>query len=114
MSQITTHVLDLALGRPAAGISVLLELRVSEGEWQTLGRGNTDADGRLRSLLSTNHDLAAGVYRLVFDVASYYRTAGMECFYPAVQITFAVREPSEHFHVPLLLSPFGYSTYRGS
>jgi 5-hydroxyisourate hydrolase len=114
MSQITTHVLDLALGRPAAGISVLLELRVSEGQWQTLGRGNTDADGRLRSLLPASHHLAAGVYRLVFDLAPYYRTAGMECFYPTVPIIFAVRDTSERFHVPLLLSPFGYSTYRGS
>jgi 5-hydroxyisourate hydrolase len=114
MSQITTHVLDLALGKPAAGIAVLLELRVSEGQWQTLGRGNTDADGRLRSLLPANHELAAGVYRLVFDLAPYYRTAGVECFYPTVPIVFAVRDISERFHVPLLLSPFGYSTYRGS
>ncbi len=114
MSQITTHVLDLALGKPAAGIAVILEMRVAEDEWQTLGRGSTDADGRLRSLLPANHELAAGVYRLVFELAPYYRTAGMECFYPTVPIVFAVRDPSERFHVPLLLSPFGYSTYRGS
>ncbi len=114
MSQITTHVLDLALGKPAAGIAVVLEMRVTEDEWQTLGRGNTDADGRLRTLLPANHHLVAGVYRLVFDLAPYYRTAGMECFYPTVPIVFAVRDPSERFHVPLLLSPFGYSTYRGS
>ncbi len=114
MSPITTHVLDLARGKPAPGIPVVLEIRDERGRWRTLGQGATDADGRLRNLLAADHALAAGVYRLAFDVASYFRAAGTECFYPSIAITFQVREPSEHHHVPLLVSPFGYSTYRGS
>jgi len=114
MSQITTHVLDLALGKPAAGVAVALEMRVSDDHWQALGRGKTDADGRLSTLLPASHPLAAGVYRLVFDPAPYYRTVGRKCFFPTVPIVFTVEDPSERFHVPLLISPYGYSTYRGS
>ena len=115
MSLITTHVLDISRGRPAAGIAVLLDVRDDRGGgWRTLGQGVTDADGRLRDLLATKHRLVAGLYRLSFEVGPYFQAVGMECFFPIVAITFEVREPSEHHHVPLLVSPFGYSTYRGS
>ncbi|HLM67674.1 MAG TPA: hydroxyisourate hydrolase [Longimicrobium sp.] len=109
MSAITTHVLDTARGRPAAGVPVRLEQAGT-----VLGSGATDADGRLRDLLPPDAPLAPGVYRLVFDTGAYFRGAGTEAFYPQVSIDFQVRDGAQHFHVPLLLSPFGYSTYRGS
>ncbi len=116
MSLITTHVLDIASGTPAAGIAVVLDVLQDEraGGWRALGHGVTDADGRLGDLLPAKHTLVAGVYRLSFEVGSYFRAAGVECFYPSIAVTFEVRKPSEHHHVPLLVSPFGYSTYRGS
>ena len=109
MSTITTHVLDTARGRPAAGVAVRLE-RAGE----PLGRGETDADGRLRTLLAAGAAVEPGRYRLVFDTGGYFARAGIEGFYPEVAIDFEVRDGGEHHHVPLLLSPFGYSTYRGS
>ena len=108
MSAITTHVLDTARGRPAAGVPVRLER-----EGALLGSGTTDADGRLRDLLPPGAPLTTGVYRLVFDTGAYFRAQGTEAFYPHVAIDFEVRDGGHH-HVPLLLSPFGYSTYRGS
>jgi len=112
MSAITSHVLDLARGRPAEGVSVALELHAG-GEWRLLARGVTDADGRLRDLLAAAQP-AAGTYRLTFDTASYFARHGIEGFYPEVTLVFLVREAGERHHVPLLLSPYGYSTYRGS
>jgi 5-hydroxyisourate hydrolase len=107
MSAITTHVLDTATGRPAAGIAVLLEHSTPQG-WQTLGRGLTDADGRLRTLLPDGPAPATGEYRITFD------THDRSAFYPSVSVHFTIQDPAQHYHVPLLLSPFGYSTYRGS
>lgn len=114
MSAITTHVLDTARGRPAKGVPVVLEIKTSEGGWQTLGRGETDGDGRLRDLLPDGQKLSQGVYRLTFDTAAYFDSLGHAGFYPEAAITFFVADASQHYHVPLLLSPFGYSTYRGS
>ena len=114
MSAITTHVLDTARGRPAEGVPVALEVQTDEGGWRTLGRGKTDADGRLRDLLSQEQKLSQGVYRLTFDTAAYFDSLGLAGFYPEAVITFFVADASQHYHVPLLLSPFGYSTYRGS
>jgi 5-hydroxyisourate hydrolase len=110
---ISTHVLDTASGRPAAGISVILEQRQTS-EWTPVGRGRTDADGRVRTLVDGGA-ATPGLYRLIFDTGSYHRglTGGVP-FFPEVTITFNVRDPLEHYHVPLLLSPYGYSTYRGS
>lgn len=113
MNSITTHVLDVSRGRPAAGVSVALEVGTNEG-WRRLGAGRTDADGRLKNLLPAGEPLAAATYRLTFDTGAYFAAQGIVGFYPEVVIVFEVREPSEHYHVPLLLSPFGYSTYRGS
>lgn len=110
---ITTHVLDTALGRPAAGVPIRLEIAEGDG-WRSLGAGSTDGDGRLRTLLAADAALATGTYRLRFDTASYFAAIGVAAFYPVVEVVFFVREGGGHFHVPLLLSPFGYSTYRGS
>ncbi len=114
MSKITTHVLDLVRGRPAAGVPVVLARRAPGGAWAELARGLTDADGRLRDLLPESAPLAAGIYRLTFDVASYFAAHGRETFYPEVAVVFEIRDPAQHYHVPLLLSAFGYTTYRGS
>jgi 5-hydroxyisourate hydrolase len=109
---ITTHVLDIARGGPAVGVTVILELRKAS-EWAPVGRGVTDEHGRLNSL--TEGLLAPGVYRLTFDVGAYHRQMGVAAtFFPEVRITFNVKDPEDHFHIPLLLSPFGYTTYRGS
>lgn len=114
MSAITTHILDTSLGRPAAGVPVVLEIQSGEGNWKRLGAGVTDADGRLRSLLPENAVLSPSTYRLTFDTQSYFSARKIESFFPSVTITFSVRDTAQHYHVPLLLSPFGYSTYRGS
>ncbi len=113
MSAITTHVLDTSLGKPAAGVAVTLEAHSGEG-WKTLASGTTDADGRVRDLLPEGSAIAPGTFRLRFDTAAYFRARGVETFYPQVEIVFTVKDPAQHTHVPLLLSPFGYSTYRGS
>jgi len=113
MSTISTHVLDTAAGRPAAGVGVTLE-RVSARETLALGVGVTDVDGRVRDLLAAGATLVEGTYRLRFDVGEYFGRGGRDAFYPEVVVTFRVAAGEEHYHVPLLLSPFGYSTYRGS
>lgn len=110
---ITTHVLDQSRGRPAAGVAVLLEIRAGES-WRELGRGTTDDDGRVQHLLGSNTILEAGEYRISFAVAPYFAELGVESFYSSIAITFLVVSTNQHYHVPLLLSPFGYSTYRGS
>ncbi len=114
MSAITTHVLDTSRGRPAGGVPVALEVLLLESGWQQIGVGETDADGRLKELLPPGHALVEGMYRLNFDTVTYFASLGVEGFYPVVSIVFAVRDASQHYHVPLLLSPYGYSTYRGS
>lgn len=115
MSAITTHVLDTARGRPAAGVPVALRhLDPTDGAWHELGRGETDADGRLRTLLAAGAALAPGTYALRFDTGAWFAAEGVDGFYPHVEVVFAVREAGGHYHVPLLLSPYGYATYRGS
>ena len=114
---ITTHVLDTSIGRPAAGVRVVLERGGQSSAWQLVGHGETDADGRLRSLMEDAAVVEPGVYRLVFDSRAYFETRGVRSFYPSIVVTFEVHEPADagaHYHVPLLLSPFGYTTYRGS
>jgi 5-hydroxyisourate hydrolase len=114
MSGITTHVLDLVRGRPADGVGVRLERGSAAGGWQALAEKRTDADGRVRDLLPAGTTAAAGRYRLTFATGEYFRARGEPCFHPEVAIVFEIEDPSQHHHVPLLLSPFGYSTYRGS
>lgn len=110
MNGISTHVLDTARGEPASGLPLLLEMRTEEGRWERIGEGTSDSEGR--ATLSAE-DPAPGTYRLTFDTAAYFRACGVEGFYPQVQVLFEVRDPRHH-HVPLLLSPWGYSTYRGT
>lgn len=114
MSAITTHVLDAARGRPASGVPVELEIRDASGDWRRVGRGATDADGRLRTLMPEGAPLAAGVYRLAFDVEEYFGGLGVPAFYSRVIVEFVTATGEAHYHVPLLLSPFGYTTYRGT
>ena len=109
MSRITTHVLDTARGRPAAGIAVLLE-RMSNGGWSTVASGATDADGRCPSLAQ---EAAAGTYRITFETGAYFSGASRRSIYPIISIVFEC-EGEEHYHLPLLLSDHGYTTYRGS
>ncbi len=104
---ITTHVIDTATGGPAARIPVELDVFVSGHGWRDAGRGVTNGDGRV---LDFGETAAPGIYRLMFDVAVHIPDA----FFPTISITFEVRDEKEHHHVPLLLSPFGYTTYRGS
>ena len=112
-SPLTTHVLDIRLGKPAANVAVCLEQRDSSGEWRLLARKFTNDDGRVPDLLAAG-ELGTGVHRLRFDSGAYFRSQGVEHFYPEVTIEFEVTDLMRHHHVPLLLSPFGYSTYRGS
>ncbi len=113
-SPITTHILDTARGRPAAGVPVTLERRGGNGTWVQLGRGTTNTDGRIVDLLTDGSVLAAGGYRLTFAVEAYFRATATQSFYRTIPILFEVVEVHQHYHVPLLLNPFGYSTYRGS
>jgi len=113
MSGLSTHVLDTSIGRPAAGIAVRLEVEAGDG-WRELARAATNADGRVAQLLPAGTALAAATYRLTFDVGAYHAARGGAGFYPFVSIAFTVGDAAQHHHVPLLLSPFGYSTYRGS
>jgi 5-hydroxyisourate hydrolase len=114
MSAITTHVLDISRGAPARGVPIMLELEAEAGGWLLLGKGTTDADGRLRDLLPDGEPLSIGTYRLTFDTETYFRAHNVEGFYPFVQVVFSILDTDSHYHVPLLLSPYGYSTYRGS
>jgi 5-hydroxyisourate hydrolase len=114
MSRISTHVLDTAKGKPAAGVPVRLERQESSGRWLPLALGRTDQDGRCGQLLAESATLLEGVYRLTFDTASYFEACGVDGLYPAVEVLFRVRKSESHFHIPLLLSPNGYTTYRGS
>lgn len=113
MSPITSHVLDTRLGRPAVGVGATLERRDAHGSWQFLNRGVTDDDGRVTGLLSEGA-LNPGRHRITFDTGAYFEAQQVEHFYPCVSIEFEIIRADEHYHVPLLLSPFGYSTYRGS
>ncbi len=113
MSAITTHILDISRGRPAAGVAVTLEARRGDS-FADIGRGVTDDDGRLKTLLPADTRPEAGVYRLRFETGAYFEERGEAHFHPFVELSFTIERPEEHYHVPLLLSPFGFSTYRGS
>lgn len=108
MSAITTHILDAVAGKPAAGVSVTLEYKGPDGEWEFLAQRQTGADGRVHDFLPEAHALKPGFYALRFD------TAGLSGFFPEVVLRFKVDNTEEHYHVPLLLGPFSYTTYRGS
>jgi len=114
MKQISTHILDLALGKPAPDVPVRLERQEATGGWHLLASTHTDRHGRCGQLLPETEDLSEGLYRLAFDTASHYDSQKIEMLFPVVEITFRVRKGESQFHIPLLLSPNGYTTYRGS
>lgn len=109
---ITTHVLDVAAGCPASGLAVTLDARRGD-QWTRIGEGRTDTRGRLESL-AAGQAIPPGVYRLTFDTGAYQRTRKQAAFFPEVSVVFEIADGDAHHHVPLLLSPFGYSTYKGT
>ncbi len=111
-SQLTTHVLDTSLGKPGKNLTIRLKKKIN-ANWQTMCQGVTNADGRVTDLLPPGRILAAGNYKIVFETASYFANQNIKGFYPEVDIQFTVFD-DKHYHVPLLINPFGYSTYRGS
>lgn len=114
MSTISTHILDTARGKPAGDVPVRLEREEAADRWKLVGSGRTDQNGRCAQLAAEGEKLAAGNYRLSFDTKTYFAAQKLEGLYPLVQVQFAVRDGDAHFHIPLLLSPNGYTTYRGS
>jgi 5-hydroxyisourate hydrolase len=114
MISISTHVLDTARGAPAKDVPVYLELQERSGQWRQVGSARTGADGRCTQLVGEGEKLAPGVYRLMFDTETYHAAQGIRGLYPAVHVTFHARDGEAHYHIPLLLSPYGYTTYRGS
>jgi 5-hydroxyisourate hydrolase len=114
MKRISTHILDTTRGRPAAAVQVRLERCEPSGDWRRLAAAATDADGRCAQLLPESERLTEGTYRLTFETADYFAAQGIESLYPYVEIAFRVGNGESHFHIPLLLSPNGYTTYRGS
>lgn len=112
MSQITTHILDTTKGKPAAGIIIIL-YRGENDEWTEITRGKTNNDGRIGDLLKKEEILEIGIYKMRFETKDYFDAKHIATFYPYVEIVFDIQS-SEHYHIPLLLNPFGYSTYRGS
>jgi|SRR5579863_2473653 5-hydroxyisourate hydrolase len=111
-SPITTHVIDVSVGRPATGVPVLLEVEEIGTGWKQIARGTTDRDGRVNDLLDSDK-VVEGTYRLTFETRAYFADQSVRSFYPEVTIVFSVYDGVDRYHVPLLLSPFGYSTYRG-
>ena len=113
MSQITTHVLDTAKGQPAAGIPITLHQSTGKDQWVKIANGVTNEDGRITNLIPVAQKLAPGIYRILFETKNYFNSQKVNAFYPYVQVVFEIFD-TEHYHVPLLLNPFGYTTYRGT
>jgi 5-hydroxyisourate hydrolase len=114
LSPITTHVLDTTYGIPGRGISVILEIARGPDQWTELARGITDDDGRIDQFDPLLPKLGPNVYRLRFATGAYFNSLGIRAFYPEVHVVVQIDDLARHYHVPLLLSPFGFSTYRGS
>ncbi len=112
MSQLTSHILDTTLGKPAAGVTVILYVGENDS-WTEMRRGKTNADGRINNLLDEDILLQKGIYKLRFETKDYFDMKSIRTFYPYVEIIFDI-VADEHYHIPLLLNPFGYTTYRGS
>ena len=112
-SSISTQVLDIAAGKPAAGIPITLERKTHTAGWQSVASAITDVDGRVKDLVPKGEVFLPGHYRLVFETGPYFLVHESDGFFPQVSITFVVKDPGQDYHVPLLLSPYGYSTYRG-
>jgi 5-hydroxyisourate hydrolase len=114
VSPITTHILDTSRGLPAAGVGASLEQQTAGGGWTELASGVSNADGRIPNLLAGAASLAPGLYRMRFATAAYFQSLGVRCFFPEVVVVFQLDAAAQRLHVPLLLSPYGYTTYRGS
>jgi 5-hydroxyisourate hydrolase len=114
MATISTHILDLARGAPAGGVAVALAVQNTDESWADLSHAWTDEDGRVKPFFLVGEPVSSGTYRLVFDTESYFSALDINCFFPQVTIVFKVDDAAQHYHVPLLISPYGYSTYRGS
>jgi 5-hydroxyisourate hydrolase len=113
VSQITTHILDTARGCPASGVTITLS-QLENGEWLQIGGGETNDDGRVAQLCPENTVLGAGTYRMHFAISQYFEAIKAPVFYPWAEVVFNIEGEGQHYHIPLLVSPFGYSTYRGS
>lgn len=114
LKRISTHVLDTSRGKPSAGVAVRLDRRDASGAWTLISKSKTDSDGRCGQLLAEDKEYRAGEYRIVFETGHYFRSHGADGLYPYVEIAFVVHNGEAHYHIPLLLSPNGYTTYRGS
>ena len=114
LKRISTHVLDVSRGKPAAGVPIRLDRRDPSGQWTPIFGGKADNDGRCGQLLAEGKEFGIGEYRIVFDTAAYFKSQGVEGLYPQIEVAFSVRDGEAHYHIPLLLSPNGYTTYRGS
>jgi 5-hydroxyisourate hydrolase len=114
MSTISTHILDVSRGAPAGGVAVRLDMQNTNESWSELSHAWTDDDGRVKPFFLVQEPLLGGTYRLVFDTEAYFSNLNQEYFYPQVTIAFRIDDEAQHYHVPLLISPYGYSTYRGS
>ncbi|KAI8085168.1 hydroxyisourate hydrolase [Halteromyces radiatus] len=112
-SPITCHVLIASTGVPGRGVSVKIE-KLNGGSFSTLSTAQTNEDGRCPTLLPEGYKAEKGIYRVTFETKEYFNKIDQECFYPYVQIIFELAKPKEHYHIPLLLSPYSYTTYRGS
>jgi 5-hydroxyisourate hydrolase len=112
MSTISTHILDTSKGIPAQNVEVVLYQQQDEN-WNEIAKGKTNSDGRIPDLLSKETIVESGIYKLKFDTKKYFNVTATQAFYPFVEIIFEIKTDA-HYHVPLLLNPFGYSTYRGS
>ncbi|MFM1745381.1 MAG: hydroxyisourate hydrolase [Bacteroidota bacterium] len=113
MSKITTHILDVSAGKPASGVNVILSRLTNDENWENIAHGITNEDGRIPGLLPEGSFLSLGTYRLHFSTGAYFQNLNTDCFYPFIEVVFDIKD-TKHHHVPLLLSPYGYSTYRGS
>lgn len=114
MSTISTHILDISRGAPAGAVAVKLEMQNTNETWTELSHAWTDEDGRVKPFFLVGEPLASGTYRLVFELEHYFSELNIDYFYPQVTVVFKIVDAAQHYHVPLLISPFGYSTYRGS
>jgi len=114
MSTISTHILDISRGAPAGGVAVRLDLQNTNESWTELSHAWTDEDGRVKPFFLVGEPLSGGIYRLVFDTEAYFSGLNIGYFYPQVTVVFKIDDAAQHYHVPLLISPYGYSTYRGS
>lgn len=113
---VSVHILDLQTGQPTPGVQVEIQLHAESGEWQSVGKGRTDENGRIRAMVAPDAlgSWKAGEYRVIFKTGEYYSTKKQATFFPEIPVVFRVEDQRAHYHIPLLLSPFGFSTYRGN